>query len=558
MQIDFNWVKVDNINKFIYFNYFIFSSGNMFFEKYAFDFVIELVNSKKYTDYKIIIDQSSEPISNAGKQSSTNGYLNNYKLIAPHLKNKEVYFISDNSSKEFKEWIKKEFGWKHITYHFHFSNIVTNLFLEFPIKTKSDSYKKKIIIINGNMDNEHKSLAKKMMTDLNLWDISYWSFGDNTNFGMEIYQHSKNLFMIFQKLIPLFENSFLYVVTETSADNTYTDTNIRVDFMSKMGRALILPMPFVVIGNMGVLKHLKELGFKTFSDWFDESYDDIENLEKRMKKIKDLIKSLTDITIEEQLKIRNEMMDIFIHNRKILNEMMNNEEKNINLEIPNFLTKFGYEPINYEIMEEYNINKFTIFYHKNLDGGGTTFGINALNSPNVKKQIKSGNILEICSGPGFMGFWTYYHEYAKKLFLLDINSENEEYINKTIDYNTIGNNTKFKQSNVFDSFTDNIIFDTIISNPPHFKTQRPGGYRNENEKLISLDENMEFHIKFFKDVKRFMDKNSRIILIENCDGVTEEDIREMTKNDFRVELVEYNKYGWQGESTFYTIILYLL
>lgn len=209
-------------------------------------------------------------------------------------------------------------------------------------------------------------------------------------------------------------------------------------------------------------------------------------------------------------------------------------------------------------MEEYNIDKFKIFYHKNLDGGGTTFGINALDSVNVKKQIKSGNILEMCSGPGFMGFWTYCNEYAKKLFLLDINSENEEYINKTIDYNATEDDVKFKQSNVFDNFSDDIIFDTIVSNPPHFKTQRPGGYRSDNEKLISLDENMEFHIKFFNDVKKFMDKDSRIILVENCDGVTEEDIRELTKNDFRVELVEYNKYEWQGKSTFYTIILYLL
>jgi hypothetical protein len=234
MNLDFNWVKVDNVNKFIYFNYFIFSSGLAFFEKYAFEFVVELVNSEKYTDYKIIIDQSSEPITNAGIQSLKNNYLNNYKLIAPCLKNKEVYFISDNSSKEFKEWIKEEFGWKHITYHFHFNNIVTATFTELPKKLKSDSYKKKIIIINGNMDNDHKRLAKKMMTDLNLWDISYWSFGDDSNFGMEIYQYSKDLFMIFQKLLPLFENSFLYVVTETSSDNTYTDTNIRVDFMSKM------------------------------------------------------------------------------------------------------------------------------------------------------------------------------------------------------------------------------------------------------------------------------------------------------------------------------------
>ena len=78
------------------------------------------------------------------------------------------------------------------------------------------------------------------------------------------------------------------------------------------------------------------------------------------------------------------------------------------------------------------------------------------------------------------------------------------------------------------------------------------------EKLISLDENMEFHKKFFKDVKNFINENSSIILVENCAGVTADDIIEMTKDDFKVELIEYDKYGWEGESTFYTIILYLL
>jgi hypothetical protein len=69
---------------------------------------------------------------------------------------------------------------------------------------------------------------------------------------------------------------------------------------------------------------------------------------------------------------------------------------------------------------------------------------------------------------------------------------------------------------------------------------------------------MEFHKKFFKDVKNFINENSSIILVENCAGVTADDIIEMTKDDFKVELIEYDKYGWEGESTFYTIILYLL
>jgi hypothetical protein len=253
---------------------------------------------------------------------------------------------------------------------------------------------KKIITFNGNADNEHKQFVKKMMTNLNLWDISYWSFSNDSNFGMEMYQHSKNLFLIFNKAIPLISKSFLYLVTETVCDNFYTNTDIRIDFMSKMGRALAFPTPFVVVGNFGILKHLKELGFKTFSNWFDESYDDIEDLNDRMNAISKLVENLKNITFQDQLKMRNEMLEVFEHNRNILLKLSNEEKKLINLEIPNFFNKFEYEQIDYKIMETIDINRHLIFYDKHLDGGGSTFGINALKSENVKKHIK-GNTLEI-------------------------------------------------------------------------------------------------------------------------------------------------------------------
>lgn len=560
MYINKDMVGVNHTYKYIVINYSLFSSGTGVntFEKWGFEFMEWLSKCEIYKDYKIILNQSSEPITNAGFQSNQNKYLENYKRIKDLLVNRDVYLISDNLNKQFKNWIKLEFGWNHLTYHFHFDiDITITEFLKYPIEYKTNDFNKKIITFNGSMDNEHKQFVKKMMTNLNLWDISYWSFSNDSNFGMEMYQHSKNLFLIFNKAIPIVSKSFLYLVTETVCDNFYTNTDIRIDFMSKMGRALAFPTPFVVVGNFGILKHLKELGFKTFSNWFDESYDDIEDLNDRMNAISKLVENLKNITFQDQLKMRNEMLEVFEHNRNILLKLSKEEKKLINLEIPNFFNKFEYEQIDYKIMETIDINRHLIFYDKHLDGGGSTFGINALKSENVKKHIK-GNTLEICSGPGFMGYFSFINGYSSNITFSDINKENKKYIDKTSDFNGFNHNIKFIESNVFDNINDDVTFETIISNPPHFKTPRPDGYRSEHEKLISLDENMEFHKKFFKDVKNFINENSSIILVENCAGVTADDIIEMTKDDFKVELIEYDKYGWEGESTFYTIILYLL
>ena len=63
---------------------------------------------------------------------------------------------------------------------------------------RTNSYDKKFIIINGNVQNEHKPKIMYAFTELNLWDNSYWSFDKLTNFGMKIYQHRQDLFQIFK------------------------------------------------------------------------------------------------------------------------------------------------------------------------------------------------------------------------------------------------------------------------------------------------------------------------------------------------------------------------
>jgi methylase of polypeptide subunit release factors len=206
-------------------------------------------------------------------------------------------------------------------------------------------------------------------------------------------------------------------------------------------------------------------------------------------------------------------------------------------------------------METFNINNLSVFYEKRFDGGGTTFGFNAITKSDILDKIKeSGNVLEICSGPGFIGYTLLKNNKTSRLVLSDINSDVFSGIQKTNQFNNL-ENVEFIKSDCFDSIEDSNKFDTIVSNPPHFKTERPDGYRSSEEKLISLDFDMQFHKKFFESAHTYLKPKGKIVLIENCDGVTEEDIRILSQEHFTVEMVDYSSYGWEGKSTFYTIIL---
>lgn len=547
-------------------NYGLFTAGVKIqgWDTWGKNFLEWFIQKPKYKGYRIVIAQYSEPLSDAGQQSESNKYLLCYEGVAKILKDRDVTFISDYSSDEFREWMKTEFGWKTHTYHFHFDTDITlNDFISQPIRSKSELFERRFMCINGNMVNEHKPKMQKVFTTENIWNDAYWSFGEITNFGMEIYKDKNDLFRIFNNLIPLFDKSFVYLVTETCAEQFITGTNIPIDFLSKAGRALATLNPFIIWGSPYTLKRLRDMGFQTFSRWWDESYDEILDMDERIKAIQNLVNQIKNLTFEELVKMYNEMLPIFLSNRARLIQLTKQEKMNIEKDFEGFFDNTDYNEITeYEVREteflqKLPINKNVVCYYKRLDGGGSTFGINALKSPAVEKHIRKGNILEMCSGPAFMGFYLNFNGYADNLYLTDINPDNKVVIAETIGDNGL-TNTRFIQSDVFDGMGVGIKFDTIVSNPPHFKTERLGGYRSYEEKIISLDADMRFHKKFFEDVKYFIHKDTAIILVENEDGVTSDDIIELTKNDFRVELIERDKYGWPGKSSFYTIVLYLL
>ena len=79
--------------------------------------------------------------------------------------------------------------------------------------------------------------------------------------------------------------------------------------------------PFIIVGGCGILKYLRSLGFKTFPEMFDESYDDIEDNNERIDFIYKEVKKLCDMSDEELHRIYVSIIPKIRHNCKILHNI---------------------------------------------------------------------------------------------------------------------------------------------------------------------------------------------------------------------------------------------
>lgn len=111
------------------------------------------------------------------------------------------------------------------------------------------------------------------------------------------------------------QKSFIFLNTETLFDN-------RTMFLSeKSFKPIVMGMPFILLGNPGVLDFLKSFGFKTFDKWVDESYDRDIDLTERCNIISKEIDRFSKMTPTERIKIREEMHEVTQHNLQTLQKL---------------------------------------------------------------------------------------------------------------------------------------------------------------------------------------------------------------------------------------------
>jgi len=180
-------------------------------------------------------------------------------------------------------------------YHFYHNDIIrNNSYMSLNITIDNNSYNH-LFYFTG-ISQEELSRINDFYKDKQCWSFDGKDLNINFSNNFEEDYHKK---------------TFLSIVSETSAQNRI------VFFSEKMFKPIYACQPFIILGNPLSLKKLKELGFKTFDKWWDESYDDEFNFIYRVKKIKDILIEISLKTDDELSKILIEMENVLSHNYEV-------------------------------------------------------------------------------------------------------------------------------------------------------------------------------------------------------------------------------------------------
>lgn len=125
----------------------------------------------------------------------------------------------------------------------------------------------------------------------------------------------------------LWQRSFLHLVNET----VFYEPKLHLT--EKIFKPIVSLRPFVLVSAPGNLSYLKEYGFKTFGDWWDESYDEILDPDDRLAAITKIVVDLCNRPFQEIKDMLEDMQPVLEHNKKhffgdfrkiIVNELVDN------------------------------------------------------------------------------------------------------------------------------------------------------------------------------------------------------------------------------------------
>ena len=121
-------------------------------------------------------------------------------------------------------------------------------------------------------NNDPKEFRVRLVQDLFKYDLDKFGLISLLKHENPIVLDMKNLgdYRVYPQ--EHFEQTYFSVVTESYF---WTESKSESNGLPQLTeKYLLLLNPFILIGGYKSLHHIKELGFETFSELFDESYDD--------------------------------------------------------------------------------------------------------------------------------------------------------------------------------------------------------------------------------------------------------------------------------------------
>ena len=177
---------------------------------------------------------------------------------------------------------------------------------------------KKFICLNGTHNKSREYIINKLekyRNDGYLSDLSRGVKLDKISIDKLTGEYRNDEPSVF-RLEDFHKDSYFSIVNEAGGGWEANNNDKILSFFSeKITKPLYYGHPFILIGWKNSLKFLKEMGFKTYDDIFDESYDELETWEERTKHVYHQVERLLKLSKKELKKIFEKVQDNVIYNQ---------------------------------------------------------------------------------------------------------------------------------------------------------------------------------------------------------------------------------------------------
>ena len=186
----------------------------------------------------------------------------------------------------------------------------------------------------NRVEKYHREYLFKKIEKENLLDYCIYSYAaDDENHpkhksieGFPIDEVYSNLEM---DILPEYLKTFCSIVTESqygfgSPYESHSRASLCAPFPTeKTEKCFVAGQPFISVSTPYFLKQLRAWGFQTFGDFWDESYDEEIDDDKRLDKILEVMEYISSLPLSQLEQMYIDMKPKLIVNQKLNNEFMN-------------------------------------------------------------------------------------------------------------------------------------------------------------------------------------------------------------------------------------------
>ena len=255
-----------------------------------------------------------------------------------------IYFgpktlITSEKNSNNLEWVCETFGVEHQYYFFHawaaldWYRGYDRSFLGIPFKDKK--IEKLFLCMNNIIGGQrwHRLLMFKQLVDRDLLSKGFVSFPAMCPYEKQSAQSLYDVYNISMDLssVPLplkIDEGSNYHISSSSIDfwdlsnksliHIVTETvyhGRRSHLTEKSFKPIVAQQPFIIVSCQGSLEYLRTYGFKTFGDFWDESYDEKDD-ESRIYSVGKLLEDLSNLSSAELIQLQKSLAPVVEHNFK--------------------------------------------------------------------------------------------------------------------------------------------------------------------------------------------------------------------------------------------------